>query len=99
MATETVKITAKGRKVLDALASGLFLRRKQFSDLWEVARSMSNPILTEQSRSDALFTVNRSVVENLRRLGLIYVGNDQELGQSRYMLTVAARGLETTKDE
>lgn len=83
---EKVKITAKERKILSALASGLFLRRKQFSDLWEIARSMSSPILTERSRSDALFTVNRSVVENLQRRGLIYVGNDRDLKQSRYML-------------
>lgn len=84
--TKKVALTAKERKVLDALRSGLFLRRRQFSDLWEIARSMSSPILTEQSRTNALFSVNCSVVENLRQRGLIYVGNDRELGQSRYML-------------
>ena len=90
MADETVKITKTERRVLDALKSGLFLRRRQFSDRWEIARSMSSRILTERSRSDALFAVNRSVVENLKQRGLIYVGNDRERGQSRYMLTDAA---------
>lgn len=81
------RITAKERQVLQALQSGLYLRRKQFSDLWEVAPSLSNPILTTRSRSNAKFTVNRMVIENLQQRGLIRMADSKEFGRSLYVAT------------
>lgn len=40
----------------------------------EVACSPSNAILTTRSRSDAMCSVTRAVVENLKRKGLIQAG-------------------------
>lgn len=92
-------LTPKERQVLEALQSSLYLRRKVFSDLWEIARSMSSPMLTERSRSDALFSVNRGVIERLQERGLIHVVDDTDLKCSRYMIANAGQSAISKNQE
>lgn len=86
-------LTKKEGQVLEAMAKGYYLRRKEFSWFYEIAGRSRDNITTPQSKSSALFNVNQNVVDNLRSKGLIYIGTPEGEGRSRCLISDAGRAL------
>lgn len=78
-----VKLTKKERWVLEQLGRGMFLRDRQFSDLYEIAPTRS----VRLRPNDGIGSVNRHVVENLQSRNLIMIGVRPESSSSTYVLT------------